>query len=75
MSAPALLSVYNRRCVDVADIPVHEAEKFASTLATSVAAGWRIISLFGVPEDSQTLRICAVVANDDRAQLLSLIHI
>jgi Ni,Fe-hydrogenase III large subunit len=69
MSAPALLSVYNRRCVDVADIPVHEAEKFASTLATSVAAGWRIISLFGVPEDSQTLRICAVVANDDRAQL------
>ena len=39
MSDPVLLTVYNRRCVDVADIPVHEAEKFAATLATSVAAG------------------------------------
>jgi len=53
----------------VADIPLLGVEEFASTLASSVDAGWRIVSLFGVPEDTRTLRLCAVLANDDSGQL------
>jgi Ni,Fe-hydrogenase III large subunit/Ni,Fe-hydrogenase III component G len=69
MSVESLLSVYNRRCVSVTDIPLLEVEEFASAIASSVRAGWRIVSLFGVPEDTRKLRLCAVLANDDSGQL------
>ena len=69
MSTRTLLTVYNRRCVSVAAIPLLEVEEFASTIASSVGDGWRIVSLFGVPEDARTLRLCAVLANDDSGQL------
>jgi Ni,Fe-hydrogenase III large subunit/Ni,Fe-hydrogenase III component G len=69
MSVESLLSVYNRRCVSVTDIPLLEVEEFASAIASSVRAGWRIVSLFGVPEDTRTLRLCTVLANDDSGQL------
>ncbi len=69
MSTHALLTLYNRRCVSVADIPLLEVEEFAAALASSIASGWRIVSLFGVPEDTRALRLCAVLANDDRGLL------
>jgi len=69
MSTRTLLTVYNRRCVSVAAIPLLEVEEFASTIASSVGDGWRIVSLFGVPEGARTLRLCAVLANDDSGQL------
>jgi len=63
------LPLHNRRCVSVADIPLLPVEEFASAVTKAVGAGWRIVSLFGLPEDSRTLRLCAVMANDDAAQL------
>lgn len=69
MTTRALLPVYNRRCVNVGDIPSLELDEFASTLASSVGDGWRIVSLFGVPENAEFLRLCAVLANDDSGLL------
>jgi len=69
MTNEALLPLYNRRSVGVGDIPLLPLEKFAAAVTNSVGAGSRIVSLFGVPEDSRTLRLCAVMANDDAAQL------
>jgi Ni,Fe-hydrogenase III large subunit len=69
MTTRALLTVYNRRCVSVADIPLLKMEEFTGMLAGSVASGWRIVSLFGVPEDTRSLRLCGVLANDDSGVL------
>jgi Ni,Fe-hydrogenase III large subunit len=69
MTTRKLLTIYNRRCVRVEEIPLVPEDDLRVVLADSVAAGWRIVSLFGVPEDAQTLRLCGVLAQDDSGQL------
>jgi Ni,Fe-hydrogenase III large subunit len=59
----------NRRTVRLADVPTLPIDAFRSAISVAVADGWRIVSLFGVPEDSTTLRLMAVIADDERGQL------
>jgi Ni,Fe-hydrogenase III large subunit len=59
----------NRRAVRLADVPTLTIDTFRAAISVAVADGWRIVSLFGAPEDATTLRVIAVVADDERGQL------
>lgn len=69
MSAPALLPMFNRRCVKIDDLPLLALDDFSAAIATATATGGRLVGLFGVPHDGQKLLLCAIVANDDGGQL------
>lgn len=69
MSGEALLPLYNRRCVALDDVPLLAPERLSATVAEAVHTGWRIVALFGLPEDRHALRLCAILANDDAGQL------
>ena len=59
----------NRRAVRLADVPTLTIEALSDALSVAVADGWRIVSLFGAPEDAASLRVIAVVADDERGKL------
>lgn len=67
-----VLRVHNRRSVRLVDVPVLGATETAAVLAAAVAAGWRIVSLFGVPEGAEELRLIAVLGDDAAGQLAVL---
>ena len=69
MSEPHLARLGNRQTVALDRIPTLEAQSLGDTLAEAVAREWRIVSLFGTAETSSHLRLVAVLADDDRAQL------
>jgi len=69
VTANTLLPLANRRCVKLPDVPVLRVEDLATELATACTAGSRLVSLFGLPENSNTLRLVAVVADDDAGTL------
>lgn len=66
---PVLLPLYNRRCVPVDAIPLLSIEDLTTETARLVTDGWRIVALFGVPDQPERLRLYAVLAQDDNAQL------
>lgn len=66
---PMLLPLYNRRCVPIDAIPLLSVDDLTTEIARLIARSWRIVALFGVPEDSRRLRLYAVLAHDDNAQL------
>ena len=59
----------NRRAVRLDDVGTLPVEDFRLTVIETVAAGWRIVSLFGLPEDANRLRLVGVLADDERGQL------
>jgi len=67
--APMLARFRNRRAARLSDVPLLSAEALRATVTTAVGDGWRIVSLFGMPETDTTLRIMAVLADDERGQL------
>jgi Ni,Fe-hydrogenase III large subunit len=62
----------NRRAIRLADVETLSVDEFRSTVIARVGAGWRIVSLFGMPEDDRQLRVLAVLADDERGQLASV---
>jgi Ni,Fe-hydrogenase III large subunit len=44
-------------------------ERFRDTVIQSIADGWRLITLFGMPEGGDTTRLLAILADDARGQL------
>jgi Ni,Fe-hydrogenase III large subunit len=64
-----LAPLSNRRSIGIADVPELSAEELARELEGATRDGWRIVSLFGTPETDETLRVVAVVARDDSAEL------
>jgi Ni,Fe-hydrogenase III large subunit len=59
----------NRRSVPWADVPRREVEAFRAEVVAAVAAGARLVSLFGLPEDERRTGLVAVLADDARAAL------
>jgi Ni,Fe-hydrogenase III large subunit len=51
---------------DVAEEPI---ERFRETVIRAVLDGWRLVTLFGMPEDGYTTRLLAILADDARGQL------
>jgi Ni,Fe-hydrogenase III large subunit len=62
----------NRRAVRLADVETLPVDAFRRLVIDDVRAGWRIVSLFGMPEDSRRLRLVAVLADDERGRLGTL---
>lgn len=59
----------NRRATRLDAIPSHSAESFRDAIVSQVRDGWRIVSLFGTPEQADALRLIAILADDERGQL------
>jgi hypothetical protein len=56
----------------LAAVPVLSGEHFAAAIASRVARGGRIVSLFGLPEAAETLRLLAVLGDDENGRLAAL---
>ena len=69
MTAQRLHRLGNRRAVPIDELPLLTIDSFRSVVIGAVADGWRIVSLFGTPENARSLRLFAVLADDERAQL------
>jgi Ni,Fe-hydrogenase III large subunit len=61
--------ITNRRSIRLADVPTLAVAEVAAALSTAVGDRWRIVSLFGVPEAEDRLRLIAVLAHDERPEL------
>jgi len=59
----------NRRAARLDALPLLSIETLGIALRSSVADGWRIVSLFAAPEGDAALRVIAVVADDERGHL------
>ena len=59
----------NRRAVSLDAVPTDTADAFGDTVVSAVSGGWRIVALFGLPEDRTTTRLIAVLADDAHGQL------
>jgi Ni,Fe-hydrogenase III large subunit len=61
--------VANRRTTSLSGIPHLSIDAFRDAISGAVLNGWRIVALFGMPEDSASLSLVAVLADDKRGQL------
>lgn len=59
----------NRRATRLEKLPLLSIDALRSAIGGAVADGWRIVSLFGTAEDAVSLRLVAVLADDQRGQL------
>jgi Ni,Fe-hydrogenase III large subunit len=66
------LRLRNRRAAPLARVPVLDGDRFAETIADAVSGGDRIISLFGLVETPDTLRLVAVLGDDEQGQLRAI---
>ncbi|HEX9692488.1 MAG TPA: hypothetical protein VGA22_10350 [Gemmatimonadales bacterium] len=63
------LGLRNRRAVPWAAVPRYAPEAFREIVIRSVADGWRIVTLFGMPEGANDTCLTAILAHDRRSQL------
>jgi Ni,Fe-hydrogenase III large subunit len=59
----------NRRSIRLADVPTMSVTEVTIAISTAMGDKWRIVSLFGVPESEDQLRLIAVMAHDESGQL------
>jgi Ni,Fe-hydrogenase III large subunit/Ni,Fe-hydrogenase III component G len=63
------LGLRNRRAVSWASVPLESGERFRENLVQALAQGGRLISLFGLPDGDDAIRLVAILADDARGQL------
>ena len=63
------LRVTNRRSAPLTSVPLLSGDRFATAIASRVARGSRIVSLFGFPEAADSLRLLAVLGDDHNGRL------
>jgi len=59
----------NRRAIAWGAVPVEPVERFRESVTAAVAGGWRVASLFGLPDGSDETRLVAILADDARGEL------
>ena len=59
----------NRRAIPWAAVPTEPVERFGESVTEAVARGWRIASLFGMPEGGDRTRLVAILADDVAGEL------
>ncbi len=67
--APELARLGNRRAAPLRGLPELTIDAFRGAVIGAVAGGWRIVSFFGTPESATTLRLIAILADDERSHL------
>ena len=63
------LQLRNRHTVPLAEVHTRSIEDFSETVLDAVSAGWRVIAMFGTPEDADNTRLLAILADDRGARL------
>ena len=63
------LGLRNRRSIPLDSVPVESMEGFRDALSEAVLRGWRIVSLFGMPDGSAETRLVAILADDAAGEL------
>lgn len=63
------LGLRNRRAISLDAVPVEPIDAFHATVVDAVADGWRLVALFGLPEDSDRTRLLAILADDEHGEL------
>jgi Ni,Fe-hydrogenase III large subunit len=63
------LQMRNRRAVPLAGITDGSIDDFSQGVVDSVAAGWRVVAMFGTPEGNDSTRLIAIVADDQAGRL------
>ncbi|MBI4521942.1 MAG: hydrogenase [Gemmatimonadetes bacterium] len=69
MNGFADLELRNRRAIPLAAVPDAPVDRFREVVLEAVTAGWRLTSLFGMPEGGDRTRLLAVVADDQAGRL------
>lgn len=69
MNAFNEIGLRNRRAVPLASVPTEPVGAWRRTVIDAVAAEWRIVALFGMPETAENTRLVAILANDARGEL------
>ncbi len=63
------LGLRNRRAIAWPAVPRESVGGFGATVCGAVADGWRIVSLFGMPEGNDRTCLVAILADDARGEL------
>jgi Ni,Fe-hydrogenase III large subunit len=69
VTPPALAQFRNRQAIPLGAVPRVSAGELAEVIARANAEGWRLLTMFGVPEGDDRLWILAVLADDSRGRL------
>ena len=69
MSRFGELGLRNRRAVPLRSVPSESVEHFRESVTEAVRDGWRLASLFGLPEGSEGTRLLAILADDAGGEL------
>jgi Ni,Fe-hydrogenase III large subunit len=69
MSGFDAVGLRNRRAVPLSAVPLERIDAFRRTVVDATAAGWRIVALFGMPENGDATRLIAILANDVQGTL------
>lgn len=69
MNLPGPEGLRNRRAIPWGEVPCRAVDAFHAEVAGAIAAGARLVSLFGLPEDDTRTRLVAVLGDDERAAL------
>lgn len=70
-----MLTFGYRNAVELSALPRVDAENMADRLARALADGWRVLSLFGLPDEGQnggTVSLCLILAHDATGKLAAL---
>lgn len=59
----------NRRAIPLNAIPMQPVERFRQIVLDAMAADWRLVSFFGMPEGGEFTQLIAVLAHDATGQL------
>jgi Ni,Fe-hydrogenase III large subunit len=63
------IGLRNRHSVPLAAVPEQSIDGFRETVIDSVAAGWRLLALFGMAEGTADTRLLAILADDAGGRL------
>jgi Ni,Fe-hydrogenase III large subunit len=66
------IGLRNRHSISFSAIAEEPIERFRDTILESIAAEWRIVSFFGMPDTNDDTRLVAVLADDNAGRLGAL---
>ncbi len=69
MKLPGPPGLRNRRAIPWGEVPCRAVDEFHAEVTGAIAAGARLVSLFGLPEDDTRTRLVAVLGDDEHAAL------
>lgn len=69
MTAFHELGLRNRRSIPWGSVPLEPMDEFRGTLVRATAEGWRLASLFGLPDGEDQTRLVAILADDIGGEL------